>query len=105
MRKIRKEDQVIVLAGKDKGRVGDIVRFVGNDRVVVGTINMAQRHTRATQPGARQGIISQEAPLHISNVAIYNPNTEKADKVGFRDEDGNKIRFFRSTGEPIDIDV
>ncbi len=102
MNRIRKEDQVIVLAGKDKGRVGDVVRFVGNERVIVSTVNMVQRHTRATQPGARQGIIAQEAPLHLSNVAIYNPNTEKADKVGIRQEDGDKIRFYRSTGERID---
>ena len=102
MNRIKKDDQVIVLAGKDKGRIGDVVRLVGDDRVVVATVNMVNRHTRATQPGARQGIIAQEAPLHISNVAIYNPNTEKADKVGFRREDGDKIRFYRSTDERID---
>ncbi len=102
MNRLKKDDQVIVLAGKDKGRIGDVVRLVGGDRVVVATVNMVNRHTRATQPGARQGIIQQEAPMHVSNVAIYNPNTEKADKVGFRQEDGDKIRFYRSTGEPID---
>ena len=103
MRRIRKEDEVIVIAGKDKGRIGDVVRFVGNDRVVVGTINMVNKHLRATQPGARSGIVAQEAPLHISNVAIYNPITTKADKVGIREEDGERVRFFRSTGEPIDV--
>ncbi len=102
MRRIRTDDQVIVVSGMEKGKIGDVVRFVGDDRVVVGTINMVTKHLRATQPGARQGIVQQEAPLHISNIAIYNPNTEKADKVGFRMEDGNKVRFYRSTGELID---
>ena len=104
MRRIQKDDQVIVLAGKDKGRIGDVVRYEGVNRIVVSNINMVQRHTRATQPGAREGILSQEAALDISNVAIYNPNTEKADKVGFREEDGRKVRFFRSSGELIDIE-
>lgn len=103
MRRLRVDDEVVVLAGKDRGRTGSVVGFVGNDRVVVGNVNMVRKHLRATQPGARQGIFSQEAALHISNVAILNPNTNKPDKVGFREEDGAKIRFFRSTGERIDV--
>ena len=102
MRRLRVDDEVIVLSGKDRGATGAIVQFVGDDRVVVGNVNMVRKHLRATQPGARQGIFSQEAALHISNVAIFNPNTEKPDKVGFREEEGAKVRFYRSTGERID---
>ena len=103
MQRIRKEDQVIVLTGKDKDRTGDVVRFVGKDRVIVSGINMVKKHLRANQPGERQGIFEQESPLHISNIAIYNPNTEKADKVGIRTEEGKRVRFFRSSGNLIDI--
>lgn len=102
MRRLRVDDEVIVLSGKDRGSTGAIVQFVGDDRVVVGNVNMVRKHLRATQPGARQGIFSQEAAMHISNVAIFNPNTEKPDKVGFREEKGAKVRFYRSTGERID---
>lgn len=102
MRRLRVDDEVVVVSGKDRGRTGHVVRFVGDDRVVVTNVNKVRVHLRATQPGARQGIFSQEAALHISNVAIFNPNTEKPDKVGFREEEGKKIRFYRSTGERID---
>lgn len=102
MKRLRKDDEVIVLAGKDKGRVGEIVRFEGLERVVVGSVNNVIKHQRPTKPGVRHGLIEKEAPLHVSNVAIYNPNTEKADKVGIRTEDGRKVRFFRSSGALID---
>ncbi len=102
MRRLRVDDTVIVLAGKDKDRTGDVVRFEGKDRVVVGGVNNVIRHTRAQKPGDRQGLVEKEAALHISNVAIYNPDTEKADKIGIREEDGEKRRFFRSTGEWVD---
>ncbi len=102
MRRIQVDDEVIVLAGKDKGRTGDVVELRGKDRVVVSGINEITRHTRARKPGERHGRLQKEAPLHISNVAILNPETEKADKVGFRVEDGKKVRFFKSNGATIE---
>lgn len=102
MRRIQVDDEVIVLTGKDKGRTGDVVEFRGTDRVVVSGINEITRHTAARKPGERHGRLQKEAPLHISNVAILNPETEKADKVGFRVEDGKKVRYFKSNGATIE---
>lgn len=102
MRRIQVDDEVIVLTGKDKGRTGDVVEFRGTDRVVVSGINEITRHTRARKPGERHGRLQKEAPLHISNVAIVNPETEKADKVGIRVEDGKKVRYFKSNGATIE---
>lgn len=104
MRKLRRDDEVIVIAGRDKGTRGAITRMVGDDKVIVAGVNMIKRHTRPNpnlgQPG---GIVEKEAPLHISNVAIFNPDTDAADRVGIRiDEDGGKTRFFKSSGEAID---
>ena len=101
MKRLRKDDEVIVLAGKDKGRIGGIVRFEGRDRVVVANINNVIKHQKQGKPGERHGLIEREAALHLSNVAIYNPDTEKADRVGFRTEDGKKVRFYRSSGALI----
>ena len=103
MRKIRKGDNVVVLAGRDKGKRGDVSRVVDASHVVVNGINTVKRHTRPNplknQPG---GIVTREAPIHVSNVAIWNPVTKKADRVGFRTlEDGHKVRFFKSNGEQI----
>ncbi len=103
MRKIRKGDNVVVIAGRDKGKRGDVSRVVDTTHVVVNGINTAKRHTRPNplknQPG---GIVTQELPIHVSNVAIWNPVTQKADRVGFRTlEDGRKVRFFKSNGEQI----
>jgi large subunit ribosomal protein L24 len=105
MRKIRKGDDVIVIAGKDKGKRGTISRVLEENRVVVDGVNMIKRHTRPNpnlgQPG---GILEKEAPLDVSNVAIFNPATGKADRVGFRLlEDGRKVRFFKSTKEVLDV--
>ncbi len=104
MRKLRREDEVIVIAGRDKGARGTITQMVNDDKVIVAGVNMIKRHTRPNpnlgQPG---GIVEKEAPLHISNVAIFNPDTEAADRVGIRiGEDGGKTRFFKSSGEAID---
>ena len=104
MNKLKREDEVIVITGKDKGKRGTISRMVGSDRVIVSGINMVKRHTRpnpnAGQPG---GIIEREAPLHISNVAIFNPDTSKADRVGIKVEDGGvKKRVYKSSGNEID---
>ncbi|MFN7781506.1 MAG: 50S ribosomal protein L24 [Lysobacterales bacterium] len=103
MSRIRKGDQVLVITGKNKGQKGEVVRVVG-DRVVVSNINLIKRHTKANpqanQPG---GIIEREAPIHISNVMLFNPATGKGDRVGFKVlEDGRKLRVFRSSGEAID---
>ena len=100
-RRIRVDDQVIVIAGRDKGRIGYVVRFVGDDRVVVGSVNMVKRHVKAQREGEQSGILEQEAALHISNVAIYNPDTQKRDKVALIEEDGEKVRAFKSNGERI----
>lgn len=102
MRRIQVDDEVIILTGKDKGRTGDVIEFRGKDRVVVSGINEITRHTRARKPGDRHGRLQKEAPLHISNVAILNPETEKADKVGIRVEDGKKVRYFKSNGAVIE---
>ncbi|MXW69185.1 MAG: 50S ribosomal protein L24 [Gammaproteobacteria bacterium] len=104
MRKLRRDDEVIVIAGRDKGTRGTITRMMGDDKVIVAGVNMIKRHTRSNpnlgQPG---GIVEKEAPLHISNVAIFNPDTGAADRVGIRvDDEGGKTRFFKSSGEDID---
>lgn len=103
MRKIRKGDDVVVVAGKDKSKRGKIVRLVGKEKVVVENINVVKRHTRGNPLRNTAGsIMDREMPLHISNVALINPATDKADKVGFKFlEDGTKVRFFKSTGEVI----
>ncbi len=107
MRKIRKNDKVVILAGKDKGRNGKVLRVIQGKRVqkvLVEGVNMIKKHVKPN-PQANQegGIIEREAPLQISNVAIYNAAADKADRVGFKFlEDGRKVRFFKSTGEVID---
>ena len=103
MNRIRKGDQVVVIAGKDKGKKGEITRVAG-DRVVIANINVVKRHTKANpQAGQAGGIVEREAPIHISNVMLFNPATGKGDRVGFKVlEDGRKVRVFRSSGEAID---
>ena len=103
MNRIRKGDQVIVTAGSDKGKTGEVVRMSG-DKVVVQNVNMIKRHTKANpQAGQAGGIIEREAPIHVSNVMLLNPVTGKGEKVGFKVlEDGRKLRVFRSSGEAID---
>ncbi len=103
MRKIKKSDDVVVIAGKDKGKYGKVVRFRGKDRVVVENINLVKRHTRGNPmqnvPG---GIVDKEMPIHISNIMLVNPTTNKPDKVGFKFlEDGTKVRYFKSNGEVL----
>ena len=105
MRKIRKGDDVVIIAGKDKGKRGSVTRVTADNRVFVEGVNMVKRHAKANpmlnQPG---GIIEKEASLHISNVAIFNPKTSKVDRVGIRVlEDGSKVRFFKSNNELVDI--
>ena len=102
--KIKKGDNVIVLTGRDKGKRGKVLRVLDDARVTVSGINMVKRHTKANpQAGIAGGIVEKEASLHISNVALVNPATGKADRVGYKVlADGKKVRVFRSSGEAID---
>ena len=104
MNRIRKGDEVIVIAGRDKGRRGSVVRVLDNGRVVVENVNMVKRHTRPNpQRGVAGGIVEKEAPMEASNVMLYNPQKKAGDRVGFKTlEDGRKVRFFKSDGEVID---
>ncbi len=105
MRKIRKGDDVIVIAGKDKGKRGNVTRVVSSDRIVVEGINMVKRHTKGNpNEGVPGGIIEKEAPLQVSNVMIFNSATGKGDRVGFKIlDDGKKTRIFKSNGENVDV--
>jgi large subunit ribosomal protein L24 len=105
MNRIRKGDTVIVIAGKDKGRQGQVLRVDADDRILVEAINMAKKHVKANpQAGVEGGIIEKEMPLHISNVMLLNPVTQKGDRVGIKAlEDGHKVRYFKSNGEVVDI--
>jgi large subunit ribosomal protein L24 len=99
--KIKKGDRVVVLAGKDKGRQGTVLRvFPKDERVLVQGLNIAQRHTKPTQSDPQGGIKNKEAPLHVSNVAVVD-SKGKATRVGFREEAGKKVRFAKTTGEVI----
>ena len=104
MRKIKRDDDVIVVTGKDKGKRGTITRLMDDGRVYVTGVNMIKKHTKGNpQMGQPGGVIEKEAPIQSSNVAIYNGKTSKADRVGFKTlEDGKKVRVFKSTGEEID---
>jgi large subunit ribosomal protein L24 len=103
--KIKKGDEVIVVCGKDKGKRGTVVRMLQDDRLVVENVNMAKKHTKPNpNRGEPGGILNKEMPLHISNVALYNPATDKGDRVGFKIlEDGKKVRIFKSNQEVVDI--
>lgn len=105
MKKIKKDDMVIVIAGKDAGRSGKVIKYVDNNRVLVEGVNMIKKHVKPNpQKNTQGGIVEREAPIQISNVAILNPTTSKADRVGFRNlEDGRKVRVFVSNGEQVDI--
>ncbi len=105
MKKIRKGDEVMVLTGRSKSTRGKVLRVLDDERVVVEGVNLVKRHTRPNpQMGQPGGIIEKEAPIHVSNVAIYNAATGKPDRVGFKMlEDGRKVRFFKSSGEVVDI--
>ena len=99
--KIKKGDRVVVLTGKDKGRQGSVLKvFPKEARVLVEGLNMVQRHTRPTQFDPQGGIKNKEAPIHVSNVAVVD-SAGKATRVGFRVEDGKKVRFAKTTGEVI----
>lgn len=105
MERIRKGDEVIVTAGRSKGQRGHVLKVLNDQRFLVENVNMVKRHQKpdpqSQKPG---GIIEREAPIHASNVMLFNPATGKGDRVGFKFlEDGRKVRFYRSTGEVVDI--
>jgi large subunit ribosomal protein L24 len=102
MLKIKSEDEVIILAGKDKGKRGKVRRVLDDGRVLVSGINKVKKHTKANpQAGVAGGIVENESPIQISNVAIFNPSTNKADRVGFKTSGERKVRIFKSSGEEI----
>ena len=103
MRKVRKEDEVIVIAGRDKGKRGAITEILSDDRVVVSGVNLVKKHQRGNpQTGERGGIVDREAPIHVSNISIYNDSTNAAGRVGIRIADGEKVRVFKSDGRLVD---
>ncbi|HEX9625461.1 MAG TPA: 50S ribosomal protein L24 [Acidiferrobacterales bacterium] len=105
MNKIRKGDKVMVRAGRDKGKTGTVLRVLGDDRLLVESVNMVKRHTRPNpNRNVTGGIIDKEAPIHVSNVALLNGATGKGERVGFKIlEDGRKVRVFKRSGEVADV--
>ena len=102
MLKIKSDDEVIILAGKDKGKRGKVRKVLDDNRVIVSGVNMNKKHTKPNpQMGVAGGIVEKEAPIQISNVAIFNPSTSKADRVGFKIDGDTKVRIYKSSGEAI----
>ena len=104
MNRIRKGDRVIVTTGRDKGRQGTVIRLSDDEHVVIENVNMVKKHQKPNpQRNTQGGIVLKEAPLHISNIALFNPLTKKGDRVGFKKlDDGRKVRVFKSNGEVVD---
>ncbi len=105
MRKIRKGDDVMVLAGRDRGKRGTVLRVVDAEHVVVEGANRVKKHQRPNpMKGVTGGIVDKEMPLHVSNVALFNAGTKKADRIGIKVlEDGRRVRYFKSNGEVVDV--
>lgn len=105
MQKVRKGDQVVVLAGKDRGKRGSVISILEKDRVLVEGVNIAKKSQRPNpMRGIVGGVIEKVMPIHISNIGLFNPAINKADKVGFKLlADGRKVRFFKSTNEVVDV--
>lgn len=105
MQRIKKGDDVIVIAGRDKGKRGNVLKLTTDGRALVDNVNLVKRHTRGNpNTGETGGIIEKEAPIQLSNLALYNPVTKKGDRVGFRKlEDGRKVRYFKSNNEVVDL--
>jgi large subunit ribosomal protein L24 len=103
--RIRKGDEIIVTAGKDKGRRGTVLRIYDDERVLVENVNVVKKHQKPNpNAGIQGGIVEKEMPLHASNVMLYNPVTKKGDRVGIRTlEDGKKVRYFKSNDEVVDV--
>lgn len=104
MNRIRKGDEVIVISGRDKGKRGAVLRRVDDDHLVVEGVNRVKKHARPNpMKGITGGIVDKDLPIHISNVALFNPATQKAGRVGIKSlEDGRKVRVFKSNGEQVD---
>jgi len=105
MKRIQKGDEVIVTTGRSKGLRGHVLHILDSERLLIENVNMVKRHTKP-DPGRNKqgGIVEKEGPIHVSNVAMFNAATGKADRVGFKSlEDGSKVRVFKSTGEAVDI--
>lgn len=104
MRKIKKGDDVVIIAGKDKGKRGTVLRVLSSGQVLVEGVNKAKKHAKPNpMKGINGGIIDKEMPIDISNVALFNPATQKGERVGFKTlEDGRKVRVFKSSGEVVD---
>ena len=104
MNKIKKNDTVVILTGKDRTRSGKVIKMVGSDRVLVEGINMQKKNVKPNpQARVQGGIIERESSIHISNVALLNPVSKKADKVGFKSVESKKVRYFKSNNELVDI--
>ncbi|GAB6043061.1 50S ribosomal protein L24 [Endothiovibrio diazotrophicus] len=105
MKKIRKGDEVVVTAGKYKGRRGSVLRVMADDKLIVEGINLVKKHTKPNPfHGTPGGIVEREAPIHVSNVMLFNPASAKGDRVGFRTlDDGRKVRYFKSNDEVVDV--
>ena len=101
--KIRRDDDVVVITGKDKGRRGKVLKVRDDNRLVIAGVNLVKKHQKPNPMMGRQGgIVEKEAPLHVSHVALFNPENQKADRLGFRvNEDGTKVRVFKSTGKEV----
>lgn len=103
MNRLKKGDEVIIITGKDKGKKGTVSELVSEERVLVDGVNLVKKHTKPNpMTGYQGGIVSKEMPIHVSNVALFNPETQKADRVGFRIENEIKVRFYKSTNKAVD---
>ena len=103
MAKIKRDDEVIVIAGRDKGKRGTVRQVLDTGKLLVSGVNMIKKHTKPNpQAGVSGGIVEREAPIQISNVEIYNAEAGKADRVGYKVEDGKKVRVYKSDGSAID---
>ena len=105
MRRIKKGDDVIVLAGRDKGKRGNVLSTIGDSKALVDNVNLVKKHTKANpNTGETGGIIEKEASIHVSNLALYNPESKKGERIGIKKlEDGRKVRYFKSNNEVIDL--
>jgi large subunit ribosomal protein L24 len=104
MQRIRKGDEVVVITGRDKGKRGTVLRRVNADYLVVEGVSRVKKHQRPNpMKGVTGGIVDKDMPVHVSNIALFNPQTQKADRVGFKQlQDGRKVRVFKSNGEQVD---
>ena len=103
MAKIKRDDHVVVIAGRDLGKRGKVRKILANDRLIVSGVNMVKKHTRPSpQSGSAGGILEKEAPIQLSNVAIFNTDSGAADRIGYEYQSGKKVRIFKSSGKAVD---